>query len=55
MTVQVPRGLGTDKKSGEAFEYGGFPVELHSCEVCQGVYVDLEQHAGTAFHKRHLL
>lgn len=51
----VPKGLGTDKKSGEPFEYGGVEITLHDCEVCQGVYADIEQHGGTTFHKIALL
>lgn len=47
----VPKAVGTDAKTGRAFEYGGYEVELHTCEGCGNLYVELEQHAGTTGHK----
>lgn len=55
MAAMVPKGLMTDIRSGEAFEYGGYPAQLHDCEICHGVFSNIEQHAGTTFHKRFLL
>jgi len=47
----VPQGNGTDKKTGDNFQYGGYKVVLEKCSVCQGVYVNGEQHVQTVFHK----
>ncbi len=47
----VPAGDGTDKKTGDNFQYGDYPVTLEKCSVCAGVYANLEQHVQTVFHK----
>ncbi len=47
----VPAGDGMDKKTGDNFQYGDYPVTLEECSVCAGVYANLEQHVQTVFHK----
>jgi hypothetical protein len=51
VNAHVPAHVGTDKKTGDAFEYGGYDVQLSDCEVCGGVYADMSQHAETGRHK----
>ena len=49
--VHVPRATGTDRKTGDTYEYGGFDVQLTDCPSCGGVYADMSQHAETTRHK----
>jgi len=50
-TAHVPAHVGTDRKTGDQFEYGDYDVQLADCPVCGGVYADMGQHAETPRHK----
>jgi hypothetical protein len=49
--IRIPQGVGKDKKTGEEFTYGDFDVAPVDCGTCGGIFVDMEQHAGTTTHK----
>jgi hypothetical protein len=51
VNAHVPAHVGTDKKTGDTFEYGDYDVQLADCPTCGGVYADMSQHAETPRHK----